>query len=280
MRTRLITAVLAFGGLACAQAAALVFDLPEPTPKATAEHGIQDSTASPQDTARPAIEAVESPDSVLALLPRHDDGGIDWGAALRKGIVQPRRAAPGATIPDYVEGFGYDFLMPGPDKMFDAAFPHSGHVGWLACSGCHPTVFPYRGAKTSMQEIGKGQSCGVCHGKVGFSAGACSRCHAAMPHGTLTAQLDTGIVLARAVDTTQGPAALFAPSRFTHWPHRIRYRCSACHNSLFAMRAGSDTLTMEVLREGRACGACHDGRAAFTMSDCTRCHDTPAAPGP
>jgi c(7)-type cytochrome triheme protein len=129
-----------------------------------------------------------------------------------------------------------------------------------------------------MGEIEEGKSCGACHGKVAFTPEACSRCHPAFEPAEFTPTLDTGIVLARVADAA-GPGPN-PPSRFAHDVHRIRYRCSACHPGLFAMRAGADTLDMASMRAGASCGACHDGRAAFGIADCGRCHVAGTAPPP
>ena len=276
------------GAIACAQAASVIFDLPEPAPGAA--RGPDSSAVAPgillavQDTTPAAIEAIDDPDSVLALLPKHASGEIDWVAAVRHEIVKPRKAAPGHADPSYLENFGYDFMMPGPDAMFDAVYPHSAHVEWLACQTCHPTVVPYQDNPVSMELINAGESCGVCHGTVAFSVGSCGRCHPTMPPGEFTAAFENDIVLARAADGGQEVAGVFPPAQFAHWTHRIRYRCSACHNTLFAMKAGSDTLTMAEMSEGTACGACHDGAAAFGLMECNSCHPSEpsagALPGP
>jgi c(7)-type cytochrome triheme protein len=69
----------------------------------------------------------------------------------------------------------------------------------------------------------------------------------------------------------------FPPSVFPHWVHRIRYRCDACHDRLFAMEAGSSEISMAQFKQGEACGACHDGKAAFddSFENCSRCHRPP-----
>ena len=66
----------------------------------------------------------------------------------------------------------------------------------------------------------------------------------------------------------------FPPSVFPHWLHRVRYRCDACHDALFEMKSGATPVTMDLIKEGKVCGACHDGRAAFATSfqTCSRCH--------
>jgi len=70
---------------------------------------------------------------------------------------------------------------------------------------------------------------------------------------------------------------VFPPSIFQHWRHRINYRCDACHNSLFEMKLGATTITMDLMGQGKVCGACHNGDAAFDtgFSNCARCHRPP-----
>lgn len=69
-------------------------------------------------------------------------------------------------------------------------------------------------------------------------------------------------------------AEMTAPSIFPHWVHRINYRCDACHNRLFEMKLGANEITMEKMKGGEYCGACHNGRAAFAVDfqSCGRCH--------
>jgi c(7)-type cytochrome triheme protein len=54
-------------------------------------------------------------------------------------------------------------------------------------------------------------------------------------------------------------------------------KCDDCHKSpkLFAQKKGSDKLTMAAMNEGKFCGACHDGKKAFSVkapADCVKCH--------
>lgn len=62
---------------------------------------------------------------------------------------------------------------------------------------------------------------------------------------------------------------------FPHWIHRMQYKCAACHDALFKMKAGaSEPVTMDAIREGQSCGVCHNGKKAFesTLDTCDRCH--------
>ena len=57
--------------------------------------------------------------------------------------------------------------------------------------------------------------------------------------------------------------------------HKV-FSCDICHTAgLFQTRKGGDKMTMAVMKEGKFCGFCHNGKKAFAMGDnanCKRCH--------
>lgn len=60
---------------------------------------------------------------------------------------------------------------------------------------------------------------------------------------------------------------------FRHWTHRDKYTCRLCHVDLeFSQLAGDTDILEEDNQSGRYCGACHDGKEAFSIKTCTRCH--------
>ena len=65
-----------------------------------------------------------------------------------------------------------------------------------------------------------------------------------------------------------------SPATFPHWLHRMQYKCTACHDAPFKMKAGANVITMDVISNGKMCGECHDGKTAFpaTFNTCNRCH--------
>lgn len=65
-----------------------------------------------------------------------------------------------------------------------------------------------------------------------------------------------------------------APAVFPHWVHRLQFKCGACHNEPFKMKAGANPVTMDDIQEGRSCGVCHNGKDAFisNFDTCSRCH--------
>ena len=64
------------------------------------------------------------------------------------------------------------------------------------------------------------------------------------------------------------------PAVFSHWVHRIRFKCYVCHDAIFEMQTGANKITMSEIMAGKYCGQCHDGRIAFNVSfdTCSRCH--------
>jgi len=65
------------------------------------------------------------------------------------------------------------------------------------------------------------------------------------------------------------PAAIFP-----HWVHRMQFACYVCHEDIFQMKAGANTITMDAIQQGKFCGACHNGKIAFSVvfETCQRCH--------
>jgi len=70
--------------------------------------------------------------------------------------------------------------------------------------------------------------------------------------------------------------ASIPPATFPHGVHRVAFKCTACHNSLFPMTAGVTPISMEMIQDGKACGACHNdsGKVTFpsSVANCARCH--------
>lgn len=65
-------------------------------------------------------------------------------------------------------------------------------------------------------------------------------------------------------------------STFPHWLHRVRYRCDACHDTLFKMKLGATEISKALMKEKQSCAVCHNGEVAFEvgLNTCNRCHRT------
>ena len=62
---------------------------------------------------------------------------------------------------------------------------------------------------------------------------------------------------------------------FSHDLHvaRVGAKCQQCHDSLYTNAVQHKSVTMRQMQEGKSCGACHNGKQAFSVkADCARCH--------
>jgi len=66
---------------------------------------------------------------------------------------------------------------------------------------------------------------------------------------------------------------------FNHTSHvsESKPSCTGCHPTVFKiLRAGTaadgKAITHDAMKQGKACGACHDGKKTFGIDDCTMCH--------
>jgi len=129
------------------------------------------------DPASPAYGVLQQPAEAFSGLPADARGKPDWVRALREGLVQPRSGVTGGPAMQLLE---LDVLMKNTAQMPYVRFPHGAHTQWLACTNCHDALFvPKAGANpTNMTRIFQGESCGVCHATVAFTAMfTCERCH-------------------------------------------------------------------------------------------------------
>jgi len=145
--------------------------LPEPPTESGPAPAVLDPT-------NPDGWKLQRPQEAFAPLPQDARGRPDWMRALREGLIQPRASVRGG--PESMQALDLDIVMRNTAQMPYVKFPHGAHTQWLACSNCHDTLFvPKAGANpTTMPKILAGESCGVCHAKVAFTAMfTCERCH-------------------------------------------------------------------------------------------------------
>jgi len=51
------------------------------------------------------------------------------------------------------------------------------------------------------------------------------------------------------------------------------YKCDSCHPSLFQMKKGEAKITLSSHTNGQYCGACHNGKTAFSTDNPKKCHE-------
>lgn len=69
------------------------------------------------------------------------------------------------------------------------------------------------------------------------------------------------------------------PVEFSHYSHfeiLDSKNCPTCHNGIFNIETKKNPdFTMAQMEQGKSCGACHDGKKAFSVKDdCGTCHPT------
>jgi c(7)-type cytochrome triheme protein len=116
----------------------------------------------------------------LRVLPKTKAGDIDWVAAIKEGILNPRGSLA-ATGPQDSPILNLDIVFNVSEAypVPNVVFPHAPHTIWLNCNNCHPSIFIMKqGANpVSMDRIIRGEYCGRCHGVVAFPVTDCLRCH-------------------------------------------------------------------------------------------------------
>lgn len=133
-------------------------------------------------------------------------------------------------------------------------FSHNQHLKSMQCNACHNKLYTTgRNKSVSMAEMEKGKSCGACHnGYKAFDVAKCDGCHPA-PKQVVFKVKETG------------------PTVFSHTKHLAKYKCDSCHTKLYPL-GSSKSVSMAAMEKGKSCGACHDSRQAFAVSDCQKCH--------
>jgi c(7)-type cytochrome triheme protein len=53
--------------------------------------------------------------------------------------------------------------------------------------------------------------------------------------------------------------------------HAKTAKCKDCHPAPWKMKKG-EKMTMAEMKAGKGCGACHDGKKTFGISECAKCH--------
>ncbi len=121
----------------------------------------------------------------------------------------------------------------------------------VGCKACHNGNMRDN-VRYTMADMDKGKSCGICHnGKKAFALAKCTACHK-VREVTFKVK-ETGPVL------------------FSHTRHLKTMQCGACHSKLFKT-GPNKRVDMAQMERGKSCGACHNGKKAFALGACTKCH--------
>ncbi|MCL5774181.1 MAG: cytochrome c3 family protein [Firmicutes bacterium] len=55
-------------------------------------------------------------------------------------------------------------------------------------------------------------------------------------------------------------------------PDAVKNNCSACHPKIFKQKKFSSGVKMAAINKGKYCGVCHNGKKAFSVKTCAKCH--------
>ncbi|MBW4055867.1 MAG: cytochrome c3 family protein [Proteobacteria bacterium] len=124
----------------------------------------------------------------------------------------------------------------------------------FSCGTCHADNKSKK--HYTMADMYKGHSCGSCHnGKQAFGSHECSKCHQVKE------------IVYQVKET--------GPTPFSHKLHLAKVKdCSVCHTKLY--KTGKNPpVTMAEMQKGKSCGFCHNGKQAFGVNKCGKCHKNP-----
>lgn len=112
--------------------------------------------------------------------------GIDWGAAIRNGMISPVNSLNPRFSLKFPEKLRAPIRLGTASPRSDVTFSHQDHFAELDCSSCHPDIFTIKRKGTesfSMDRNMYGNFCGACHLLVAFPMSDCKRCHPYMNGG-------------------------------------------------------------------------------------------------
>ncbi len=98
----------------------------------------------------------------------------------------------------------------------------------------------------------------------------CNTCHSTKEHTKSNVNKEACDTCHKLTSFTLETSGM--PVNFTHQNHARRFNCGECHPRLFLMKKGSTKLAMDDMYKGNTCGACHNGKKAFSTSSCAKCH--------
>ena len=220
--------------------------------------------------------------ALLKTVPHDAAGYPDMVAAFKEKKIDPLPGPEQDHVVPKAKKVDEEEITLIPEGKTKCSFSHEIHTTLVTCKSCHPGVFKMKtGEEMSMDAMGDGKFCGFCHGKVAFPiTGECVRCHPAMKKKAAKKPpkeklLEGEVKLTRAKSSDANLSGI-PPASFPHLPHRVNYRCYACHNTIFPMKEeGTKPITMQDISAGKYCGVCHNGKIAFSGDDlgsCSRCH--------
>ncbi|MFI5338800.1 MAG: cytochrome c3 family protein [Candidatus Methylomirabilales bacterium] len=141
-------------------------------------------------------------------------------------------------------------------------------LGGLHTAGMHPSAGCTACHSPHTWLPAPRQTCLTCHTDKArhFPDQPCAQCH------SFRAVAKSAAAPAPPPVTFTGAAGSPGPVTFAHQIHLARGpTCSNCHPTLFKMQPGGLSLTMDKMAAGKFCGACHNGKKAFSVMNGDKC---------
>jgi len=178
---------------------------------------------------------------------------------------------------------GGDVVYTQPVKS--VLFSHKLHVDerGLGCDMCHVKLFEMQALAVqkrqdfNMKSLYNGKYCGACHdGKTAFASNTqCARCHGGVKGYDVSVAQKKDKPSPASARGPQVPITIGkgeSSVKFIHDSHTNKFKCNECHTKLFALIKGQKKITMAEIYQGNSCGACHNGKKAFSSNQCEKCH--------
>jgi len=203
-------------------------------------------------------------------------------------IVSVLFCSAGISFAESVAPIG-DIIYTQPLKS--VTFSHKVHVDEkkIGCDQCHTKLFEMQALAVekkqdfNMKALYQGKYCGVCHdGKAAFASNLqCARCHGGVKGFEAAAEQNKEHPSVGSSGGPQAPVVIGTGEtsvKFMHATHTAAFKCSDCHTKLFSITRGQNKITMDKIYKGQSCGACHNGKKAFSSDQCGTCHAKIPAP--
>jgi len=131
-----------------------------------------------------------------------------------------------------------------------------------------------------------GINCVICHAKITHSGitgyrsnmQICFKCHAQKRAEKLNPPADENCLAChrnRESLYPQGPITFGkgdSAVKYEHVVHVAVFGCNACHMALFPMQQDGVKIAFTDHTTGKLCFSCHNGKKAFSYTNCTNCH--------
>jgi c(7)-type cytochrome triheme protein len=166
--------------------------------------------------------------------------------------------------PDFRKEAKLNDILTEPVKA-DIEPKHKSHLDkGLDCTDCHIGIA--HGGQ--LRNKTKMQTCFDCHDKMKPKKAPdnnnCMACH----------KTQDSLIPKEIITFGKGDSAV----KFAHETHTAMLKCKTCHAKAFPMRKGATKIIFADHGKNKVCFSCHNGKKAFSYTECNSCHAKIATP--